>query len=244
MILHIPHSSREIPEVLRNQFLLEDEELAHELDLMTDAFTDELFAIDGAAVLRFPLSRLVVDVERLADDDQEPMSKMGMGMVYTRTAAGASLRRDLSPDERSRLVELFEAHHRSLLGAVESELHDMGQALILDCHSFPSGPLPCDQDQAVPRPDFCLGTDEFHTPQSLASMVAAELEHLGYRVELNRPYAGTMVPLAFWRKDPRVASLMIEVNRSLYMSEDTGKKSSGFTVLGGQMESILQLVSG
>ena len=207
MILHIPHSSRAIPEGLKDQFVLTDAQLSAELDLMTDAFTDELFAIDGAAVVRFPLSRLVVDVERFADDGQEPMTKMGMGMIYTQTAAGAPLRRSLGPEERSRLLELYEAHHRSLLGAVESELHDMGQALILDCHSFPSGPLPCDQDQAVPRPDFCLGTDEFHTPQSLASMVAAELEHLGYRVELNRPYAGTMVPLALRVPPSRVEPL-------------------------------------
>ena len=67
VILHIPHSSRVIPEELRNQFVLSDDELSAELRLMTDAFTDELFTLPGATVVRFPFSRLVVDVERFPD---------------------------------------------------------------------------------------------------------------------------------------------------------------------------------
>jgi hypothetical protein len=42
MILHIPHSSDVIPENLRDQIVLSDDDLAAELTLMTDAFTDEL----------------------------------------------------------------------------------------------------------------------------------------------------------------------------------------------------------
>jgi len=243
MILHIPHSSRAIPEGLKDQFVLTDAQLSAELDLMTDAFTDELFAIDGAAVVRFPLSRLVVDVERFADDGQEPMSKMGMGMIYTRMAAGASLRRDLSLEERSRLLELYEAHHRSLLGAVESELHDTGRTLIIDCHSFPSRPLPCDQDQSVPRPHLCMGTDEAHTPEPLVGRVVSELGLIVYGVVVNRPYAGTMVPLPYWRKDHRVTSIMIEVNRSLYMDEATGHKTASFESVAQQMKRILFSIS-
>lgn len=239
MILHIPHSSREIPERLRGQFVLDDEELSAELDLMTDAFTDELFAPCEATVVRFPVSRLAVDVERFADDTQEPMSKVGMGMIYTRTAAGVPLRRALSTDEVGDLKRLYETHHQALLCAVEYELTATGAALIVDCHSFPSRPLLCDQDQALPRPDFCIGTDPFHTPEAPTRSVASALERLGYRVELDHPYAGTLVPAAFWKRDARVKSIMIEVNRSLYMDEDTGEKTSGFEVVGEHLRGVL-----
>lgn len=40
MILHIPYASFLIPENLRNQILLSDNELAEELLLMTDWFVD------------------------------------------------------------------------------------------------------------------------------------------------------------------------------------------------------------
>ncbi|MBQ3663473.1 MAG: N-formylglutamate amidohydrolase [Clostridia bacterium] len=43
-------------------------------------------------------------------------------------------------------------------------------------------------------------------------------------MEMNRPYSGSMVPLAYYRKDRRVMSLMIEVNRSLYMEENGDRR--------------------
>jgi len=58
MILHIPHASFLIPENLRSQILLSDNELAEELLLMTDWFVDALFEFPAASVVRFPISRL------------------------------------------------------------------------------------------------------------------------------------------------------------------------------------------
>jgi N-formylglutamate deformylase len=240
MILHIPHSSALIPENLRDQFVLSDGELAAELNLMTDAFADELFALAGATILRFPVSRLVVDVERFRDDADEPMSKVGMGMIYTRTASGGTLRRALYPQEIESLRSVYyEAHHQTLSREVENELAKHRKALIIDCHSFPSRPLPCDRDRSVPRPQFCLGTDPFHTPEPLARSAALDLRRMGCGVGINRPYKGALVPLAFYNKDRRVASIMVEVNRSLYMDEATGMKKSAFSAVKEQTQSLL-----
>jgi len=76
MILHIPHASRHVPEALRGQFVLDDHALGEELARVTDAFTDELFDSPGACRVVFPLSRLVVDVERFSRDRDEPMSRV------------------------------------------------------------------------------------------------------------------------------------------------------------------------
>lgn len=240
MILHIPHASRIIPADLRDQIVFSDAELDAELTLMTDAFTDELFTLAGTPTVRFPISRLLVDVERFADDAQEPMSQVGMGMIYTRTAHGEKLRRTLGPQERRHLVgQYYEAHHQRLSTAVKDELERYGQALIVDCHSFPSQPLPCERDQSMPRPDLCIGTDAFHTPRALAQATARRIQEMGYRVGINRPYAGTMVPMAFYQKDRRVASIMIEVNRSLYMDEMAGTKTGEFDTVREQIQTLL-----
>ena len=45
---------------------------------------------------------------------------------------------------------------------------------------------------------------------------------------INKPYEGTLVPMAFYKKDRQVESIMIEVNRSLYMDEMTGTKRDSF----------------
>jgi N-formylglutamate deformylase len=242
VILHIPHSSRLVPESIRDQFLLGDAELSAELTLMTDAFTDELFAVAGATILRFPISRLVVDVERFPDDADEPMSKVGMGMIYTRTASGLNLRRTPEAPERTALLSIYESHHRALSREVDNDLVRHGNALVVDCHSFPSHPLPCDLDQSVPRPDFCIGTDVFHTPQSLADSTAMSLRKMGYTVQFDRPYGGALVPMESYRRDRRVKSIMIEVNRRLYMDEMTGRKAGEFDPLKKQVESVLLLL--
>ena len=122
---------------------------------------------------------------------------------------------------------------------VKNELAKHGTALVVDCHSFPSRPLPCDTDQTVPRPDFCIGTDSFHTPKALVESTALNLKDMGYTVGLNRPYVGTLVPMEFLRKDRRVASIMVEINRGLYMDEMAGVKSSAFDSVKEQMQSIL-----
>lgn len=243
VILHIPHSSFTIPEEFKDQIVLSDEDLGAELRLMTDAFTDELFALPGAAVVRSPVSRLLVDVERFSDDAEEPMSKVGMGMIYTLTAYGKHLRRPLQAHEVRNLVSrYYEAHHQALVAEVCNELEKHGKAMIVDCHSFPSQPLPCDKDQSIPRPDFCLGTDSFHTPNTLIHMAARCIKEMGFSVGVNRPFAGSLVPMAFYRKDHRVTSLMIEVNRHLYMDEPTGAKSGRFDSIGEQVRTLLEMI--
>ncbi len=45
---------------------------------------------------------------------------------------------------------------------------------------------------------------------------------------IDRPFAGALVPLRWYRRDHRVASLMIEVRRNVYMDEATGAPGAGF----------------
>jgi N-formylglutamate deformylase len=47
-------------------------------------------------------------------------------------------------------------------------------------------------------------------------------------VLVDAPFAGALVPLVSFRKDRRVLSVMIEVNRRLYMDENTGLKRPDF----------------
>lgn len=239
MILHIPHSSDIIPEQFRNQIVLSDNELTAELLRMTDAFTDELFDNPKETVVRFPISRLLVDVERFSDDTKEPMSKVGMGMIYTRTAYGITLKRTLQPQEMRRLFTYYEKHHEVLSTEVRIELEKYGKALIIDCHSFPSHPLPCNMDQTTPRPDFCIGTDSYHTPQELIQVAESSLKKMGYNVGIDRPYAGALVPMEFYKKEHRVVSIMIEVNRRLYMDEMTGAKKDSFESIKMHVQTLL-----
>ena len=81
LVLHVPHSSRHVPALERHSLLLSDDALQQELLHMTDAYTDELFSLPHAATVRYPVSRLVADPERFADDAEEVMTKVGMGVI-------------------------------------------------------------------------------------------------------------------------------------------------------------------
>ena len=91
---------------------------------------------------------------------------------------------------------------------------------IIDVHSFPVFPPPYKLNQTTIRPDFCLGTDDFHTSEELVARVEKILESCGYSTARNQLFSGTIVPIKHHRKDQRVQSLMIEINRWLYLGED------------------------
>jgi N-formylglutamate deformylase len=225
IVAHIPHASRVIPPDVRAGLLVDDADLERELLRLTDWHAYRLYASVadlGATRLVHGVSRLVVDPERFPDDMDEPMSRVGHGVVYTRTTDGRPLRAD-DPVERKRLVErYYRPYHAALTRLVAGTLDAFGSCLVLDCHSFATQPHPSEPDQSPDRPDICIGTDPFHTPPDLVATLVAAMEAEGFRVEVDRPFAGSLVPLAWHRTDRRVTSVMLETRRGLYCDESSG----------------------
>ena len=240
-IVHIPHSRTTIPPVERERFFLSNEELNEELMLMTDRYTEELFDLgNDTQHVTFPVSRLVVDPERFRDDADEPMASRGMGAIYTRTSHGTPLRAGPNSAERNRLLAAYyDPHHAALSRAVTSAIDTHGKCVVIDAHSFPSVALPCDLDQSPNRPDICIGTDAFHTPPDLEVLAVSLFEGAGWSVVVNRPYAGAIVPIERYGLDRRVAALMVEVNRHLYMDEATGEKLRSFDACRDRLQRCL-----
>ena len=238
ILLHIPHASIYIPPEELPRFCPVD--LADEQLKMTDRYCDELFA--GYDSVVFPVSRLVCDPERFRDDAQETMSKVGMGAIYTKTSSGAPLRR-ISLEERKELLQrYYDPHHARLTAVVEQKLLTHGRCLIVDGHSFHPEPLPYEPDQDSDRPDFCIGTDPYHTPDRLAALAGDFLRREGFSVSLNRPYGGSLVPLKYYQQDRRVSSIMIEVNRKLYMDSD-GTRGRAFKMTAKVIADLLKCFS-
>ena len=246
VIIHIPHSSVVIPPGVYDQYVSPLSELNRELLRMTDHYTNELFAVPKnlAKGIIFPVSRLVVDPERFEDNSKEPMFKKGMGAIYTRTSDKRRLRRKISKNEQEDLLQgYYRPHHERLAAAAGVALVSYNRCLIIDAHSFPSSPLPYESDQRMSRPAICIGTDKHHTPKSLADDAMSIFRREFHTVKFNRPFRGTLVPSAYYKSDLRVQSIMIEVNRSLYMNEVTGEKLPGFKDVERKIRrAILQLV--
>ncbi len=228
LLIHVPHSSTAIPDEIRKSLLISNEAIQKELLLLTDRYTDDLFLnadVLGGIAFVCRQSRMVVDPERFPDDRDEPMSKKGMGVIYVKTSDGQSLREEMGSVQRKELLDKYYfPYHQSMGDEVEKLLETYERCLIVDCHSFSSVPLPFELDQDPNRPDICIGTDSFHTPPSLVKKAEECCKSAGFSVKLNKPYSGTYVPLRHFEKDKRVSSVMVEVNRKLYMDEYSGKK--------------------
>ena len=241
IILHIPHSSEYIPSEYLPFFQLTKNELKNEILKMTDHFTDELFSLENTKIkkLQFPVSRLLVDPERFENDEKEPMNKVGMGCIYTHTHDLKPLKK--TDDIREKLVKkYYKPHHKKFNNLVSEILKKESKVLIIDCHSFPRNPLPYELIQKKERAEICIGTDKFHTPVWLEEKLVKEFRKFNFTVSINEPFSGSIVPMAFFNKNKKVQSVMIEIRRDLYMNEKKGKKSRNFYKIKSIIGTILK----
>lgn len=223
VILHVPHSSREIPEEIRKDILLNDEQLASELDEMTDSHTDKIAALATADLARLPwifrnkLSRLVIDPERFPDE-REIMNKVGMGAVYQKTSIGENLRM-AGFDPKPLIEKYFNPYAHAFTQLVDQLLNKYKSVFIIDVHSYRVIQHPNSVNHGQSRPPICLGTDDFHTPLWLRQLAKDCFSLVGEVIE-NQPYSGTYVPLDFYERDDRVLSVMLECRADQFLNPD------------------------
>ena len=211
-IFHIPHSSISIPSY---QGYLSEELVNFELMKLTDWATDIIFEVDGIDSLRPAFSRIFCDVERF-NSEQERMNQYGRGVIYTKTETGEDLRN--APD-KDFILGYYKKHHQEFEEMVDQKLALHSEVFIIDCHSFPDKPI---SGEVKPeginseRPDICIGFDLENCAESYSKPIIKYFEKLGYSVSLNTPFNGSIVPLKHIG-NTKVQSLMIEINRKLYM---------------------------
>lgn len=204
LVIHVPHASLIIPSDVRGQFSLNEYDLRSEATTSADLWTDLLAreAWPGATVIEAAVSRIVVDVERYSDDADEPMARVGRGMIYTHTQDGGRMRCELTADERSALKSTYYDPHWTRLRAAAA-----GRILI-DLHSYPVEPWPVELDQESERCEIVLGADDALTPAAWRDALADHFEASGFTVGLNRPYSGVIDAGA-------AAAVMFEIRRDM-----------------------------
>ena len=240
LILHIPHSSKYIP--ADAVYMVDQNTVDKEILKLTDWYTDDLFSSNDVINVKAEFSRVFCDPERFSEDSQEVMAQFGMGVLYEKSDEGIPIR-EVNPNLREAILNRYYwPHHKQLNQAVEQQLKTCGKALIVDCHSFPSTPFVRDLDQSPNRPDFNIGIDPYHTPESLTTASREFFEHKGYTVGIDWPYKGTIVPMEHYQKSKNVASIMLEINRALYLDEPSNVRSVNYAVIKDIVKEYLELM--
>lgn len=205
-------------------FLVDSTILNKEILKLTDWYTDDLFYSDEDEMIMADFSRIFCDPERFTDDTLEIMAQYGMGVLYVNSDEGKVIRK-VTPEFKEKVLQnYYWKHHKKFSEEVNNQLRFFGKALIIDCHSYPSIPLKRDLDKNPDRPDFNIGTDSFHTPQLLIDISMAFFELEGYSLGIDWPYKGSIVPIEHYNKNKNVQTIMLEINRALYMNEATNEK--------------------
>jgi len=235
LLLHIPHSSTSFPSESTHSFT----DLDEEEKLLIDYYTDELFVPReqkrNICSVVFPYCRLYCDVERLVND---PLEDKGLGISYRRTVDS-----DYLPFEErsfSRLNEAFKYYadfHADVSKRIV-EMTCMNKILLIDCHSFSA--LPNLLNPTPPDIDICIGynDDETRPYTKTIDNIVQFFKSLGYKVGINEPFSNSKtfpVPVEYH-------SVMIEVNKRLYMNEQTLDTIDRFYKLKHDIQSLYNLL--
>ncbi len=245
IILHVPHSATFIPDDLRKDILLSDQELKAELDEMTDTFTEAIALkaaeLSGSKPWLFinNFSRLVIDPERFPDG-REAMNSVGMGAVYQKTSIGTQLR---NPDpilENQLLDAYFHPYAKAISDLVAQRFASLGEVTLVDVHSYRLNQHPNAINHGQIRPPICIGTDPFHTPEWLTDGAKSAFSIIGENY-LNQPYSGTYVPLDFYEKESKITSLMMETRADTFLTEEL-EMHTGFETVSKALAHLVDLI--
>ncbi len=221
-VIHIPHAGVDIPGNFRGDYLLSDDELDQNIYQYADLKADKLY---GKLTEKYdsvinPYSRLFMDPERFFDDEQESMQvKHGLGWFYENAILEKKPLRTVKNKEK--IAKYYHEHHAKLQSLVEEKLELFGECIIIDCHTF-SNERYWFHDKNLELPDVCIGYDEFHKDEIGIEEIKHCFSHSckSKNIGMNTPYAGSLVPSKYYMKDKRVKSVMIEINKNLYLNDD------------------------
>ncbi len=139
-----------------------------------------------------------------------------------------------------RINRLHKPYHAALMALLDDARRMFGYAVLIDFHSMPSYQGDRNNIQKV---DFVLG-DRFGTscPREMVRLVERFLTGLGYKVALNKPYAGGYITERYGIPDEGMHTLQIEVNRALYMDEDSLALRRDFRNLRADLTSLANMI--
>lgn len=249
LVVSSPHSGRDYPAA----FLAASRLDLHELRCSEDSFIEMLFADApdiGAHLLSARFPRAYVDVNRepfeldpdmfdapLPDyvDSNSKRVAAGLGTIARIVTADTEIYQErLSFVEvKSRIETLYMPFRKALEQLLETTRHHFGYAVLLDCHSMPSSALDG-------RVDIVLG--DRHGISAHADLVHAaheNLESMGYDAVCNKPYAGGAITRCYGRPNAATHAIQIEINRALYMNEDTFQPLDDFEKLRQDMSNFI-----
>ena len=213
-IIHIPHASLEIPNSFKKRLIIDNKNFIKENIFISDYRIDEFIPKKFPNIVKFNYSRLFCDVERYLDDEQEEMSKYGMGAIYSKDSNNKEFIKLDNKYKQFIINNYYKKHHEELDSKVEELLIKYNECFIIDLHSF-SDEFVNKMFNKKNNPDICIGINKSNYDINILEKTINHFNSYGYSVMINSPYSGSIIS----NKYPEVKSIMIEVNKRIYLDD-------------------------
>jgi N-formylglutamate deformylase len=170
--------------------------------------------------------------------------RLGKGLIWRTTDEGVPIyQRKLSVAEvQARIAQCWRPYHAAVAQAIDTAHAQHGYSIHINCHSMPavasrySTEFPGEE-----HADFVVGNrDETTSSPELGRLVCEHLRGLGYSVAYNHPYKGVELVRRYAEPAAHRHSIQLEINRKLYMSEETLEPIEGFEPLKVHLRSLIE----
>lgn len=180
--------------------------------------------------------------------DERVLSKvrLGKGLIWRMTDDGQPIyTRQLGVAEvQSRIDRCWAPYHAAVAQAIDAAHARHGYSIHINCHSMPAvASSHATEFPGLVHDDFVVGDRDGTTADpALTRLIGQHLRARGYSVSYNHPYKG--VELVRRHADPahQRHSVQLEINRRLYMDEQTLALSGGFGALQASLRSLVALL--
>lgn len=242
IVLSSPHAGNCFPkEFLANSSLKENELRASEDSFVTELVKEASDA--GIPLLSLNIPRTFIDVNRDKIELDETMffdapknndlnskrCRVGLGVLHRVVYHNKNIYDGLLSykEAQERIKNVYDPYHKRLKQLVDRCVRKFGFCLLLDCHSMPS--MICNIMNESKPLDFCICNlfDE-SCPTEISQKLYNSLANQNVRVEFNRPYAGAFITFNYCQPRKNIYTMQLEVNRSIYMDEDSHIKNTHF----------------
>lgn len=248
-----PHSGRDYPWSLLRATVLDD----HAIRSSEDAFVDELFECAtqfGSTFLKAGAPRAYVDLNRSSDEldpaliegvrrqSHNPRVASGLGVIPRVVSNGRAIYRGKISilEAKQRLTDYWHPYHNMLQSLLDEAVRFHGQAVLIDCHSMPHEAVQGIARGGMKRPEIVLG-DRFGAAAAgdIVDRVEAAFTSAGFVVSRNAPFAGAYVAQAYGRPTRGQHAVQVEIDRALYMDEQTIKPSPHFADVQSTLRGVI-----
>ncbi len=169
--------------------------------------------------------------------------RLGKGLIWRATDDGEPLyARQLGVQEvEQRIANCWQPYHAAVKATIDAAHARHGYSIHINCHSMPevAGSHATDFP-GEKHPDFVLGNRDHSTSsEAVLLFIQKQLAQAGYSVQLNHPYKGVELVRRYGDPAQHRHSVQIEINRGLYMNEQTLELTDGFAPLYENLKALV-----